>query len=478
MTEPIIIQGGMGAGVSNWTLANAVSRLGQLGVVSGTALDAVVARRLQDGDPGGHIKDALDHFPIPDIAQRIYNRFFVKDGRAPHEPYKLSPVHSVKPSRFLQELTVVANFVEVFLAKRGHHNPVGINYLEKIQMPNLASIYGAMLAGVDYILMGAGIPREIPGILDKFMHHEEASLKIDVKDDEEVGYFSMTFNPTEIMGKLKDSLKRPKFIPIISSAILAITMAKRATGSVEGFIIEGPSAGGHNAPPRGAKDLDENGEPIWGEKDEVDLEKIKQFGLPFWLAGSFGTPEKVQEALALGATGVQIGTPFAFCQESGLRDDIKHWVIRKLASGEVSTFTDPKASPTGFPFKVVQIEGTLSDEGEYDARPRICDAGYLRSPYKGEDGQIHYRCPSEPQEDYLRKGGHIEDTYGRKCLCNGLLANIGMSQLQRTGYLEKPLITAGKNLSVILNFLHEGQLTYSAADVIETLCPQLVTARV
>lgn len=36
---PKIIQGGMGVGVSNWRLANAVSKLGQLGVVSGTALD-------------------------------------------------------------------------------------------------------------------------------------------------------------------------------------------------------------------------------------------------------------------------------------------------------------------------------------------------------------------------------------------------------------------------------------------------------
>ena len=48
-TLPRIIQGGMGVGVSNWRLAKAVSRLGQLGVVSGTALDIVMARRLQEG---------------------------------------------------------------------------------------------------------------------------------------------------------------------------------------------------------------------------------------------------------------------------------------------------------------------------------------------------------------------------------------------------------------------------------------------
>ena len=43
---------------------------------------------------------------------------------------------------------MAANFVEVFLAREGHVHPVGINFLEKIQMPHLPSLYGAMLAGV------------------------------------------------------------------------------------------------------------------------------------------------------------------------------------------------------------------------------------------------------------------------------------------------------------------------------------------
>ena len=50
--DPVIIQGGMGVAVSSWHLAREVSRAGHLGVVSGTALDAVLARTLQDGDPG------------------------------------------------------------------------------------------------------------------------------------------------------------------------------------------------------------------------------------------------------------------------------------------------------------------------------------------------------------------------------------------------------------------------------------------
>jgi len=59
MSQPLIIQGGMGAGVSNWHLARSVSKLSQLGVVSGTALDVILARRLQQGDPDGDIRRAL-----------------------------------------------------------------------------------------------------------------------------------------------------------------------------------------------------------------------------------------------------------------------------------------------------------------------------------------------------------------------------------------------------------------------------------
>lgn len=56
---PPIIQGGMGVTVSGWRLARAVSKEGQLGVVSGTALDLVLARQLQLGDVGGHLRRAL-----------------------------------------------------------------------------------------------------------------------------------------------------------------------------------------------------------------------------------------------------------------------------------------------------------------------------------------------------------------------------------------------------------------------------------
>src|ERR1035438_2378718 len=59
---PVVIQGGMGVAVSSWQLARTVSQVGQLGVVSGTALDVVIARRLQDGDVDGDTRRALEAF--------------------------------------------------------------------------------------------------------------------------------------------------------------------------------------------------------------------------------------------------------------------------------------------------------------------------------------------------------------------------------------------------------------------------------
>ena len=144
---PTIIQGGMGAAVSNWRLARAVSRLGQLAVVSGTALDLIFARRLQDGDPGGQMRRGLDQFPIPEIAERVWGTYYIPGGKQERAHYKSLPTHSKDTPLELKELCVVANFVEVILAREGHDNPVGINYLEKVQLPHLPSIYGAMLAG-------------------------------------------------------------------------------------------------------------------------------------------------------------------------------------------------------------------------------------------------------------------------------------------------------------------------------------------
>src|SRR5450759_1410209 len=162
---PFVIQGGMGIAVSNWRLAHAVAAAGQLGVVSGTAIGSVLVRRLPA-------------------------------GRAPGEPYRGLPMYKQAVSTVREQVTIAANFVEVWLAKEGHSGKVGINLLTKVQMPNLASLYGAMLAGVDVVLMGAGIPREIPGALDALAQHAPATLRFDVEGQPASEPLFLRFDPS------------------------------------------------------------------------------------------------------------------------------------------------------------------------------------------------------------------------------------------------------------------------------------------
>lgn len=474
MSQPKIIQGGMGVAVSGWTLARTVSKLGQLGVVSGTGLAIVFSRALQMGDPQGHLRRAMQQFPIPEVAARVEAQYFIPGGKSPAAPFKLAAMPTLRPGPALVELTVVANFVEVFLAKEGHDGLVGINFLEKIQLPTLPSLYGAMLANVDYVLMGAGIPRAIPGAMDRLAEGEPAQLKIDVIGALPGEEFLSTFDPRAFCKGQLPAVKRPLFLGIVASVTLAMALAKKASGHVDGFVIEGDTAGGHNAPPRGPLQLNAIGEPVYGPRDVVDLEKIRELGRPFWLAGSYGRPGRLAEALRLGASGIQVGTAFAFCNESGLRPELKRQALQMSRAGTAHVFTDPIASPTGFPFKVVRMPGTLSEADQYAARTRICDLGYLRHLYRKPDGTPGYRCPAEPVDDFVKKGGTLADAQGRKCLCNGLVANIGLNQVRSNSEEELALMTAGDDVAQVARFLKPGCDTYTAADVVRCLLDETI----
>ena len=178
--------------------------------------------------------------------------------------------------------------------------------------------------------------------------------------------------------------------------------------------------------------------------------------------------------MRLGAAGVQVGTAFAFCNESGLRPELKQQALQMSRAGIARVFTDPIASPTGFPFKVVQMPGTLSEAEQYAARTRICDLGYLRHLYRKPDGTLGYRCPAEPVDDYVKKGGTVADAQGRKCLCNGLVANIGLNQMRSGTEQELALMTAGDDVAQVARFLKPGCDNYSAADVVRCLLDETV----
>jgi nitronate monooxygenase len=459
---PVIIQGGMGVGVSHWRLANAVSRLGQLGVVSGTALDTVLARRLQCGDIGGHMRRAMEKFPIPQAAADALKRYFHPEGLPPGVPFATLPMPQQVMSRAREQFTMLAAFVEVHLAREGHDGLVGINLLTKVQHSNLPLLYGAMLAGVGFVLMGAGIPREIPAALDALALHQPAALRLEVEGGAADDVRHLRLDPASFWEGVPPQIQRPRFLPIVASHSLATMMARKATGRVDGFVIEGPTAGGHNAPPRGGSGLDERGDIAYGPRDVVDLAKIRELGLPFWVAGGEGSPQRLREALAAGAAGIQVGTLFAYCDESGIEPGLRASVLEHLGRGEIEVRTDSRASPTGYPFKVVTWGAVAA------VRKRVCDLGYLRTAYAMPDGRLGYRCPSEPEQTFVAKGGNLADTVGRMCLCNSLLATIGLAQTREGGPDEPLLLTSGDELIRLGGFL-AGRTRYSAADVISYL---------
>lgn len=468
-TWPPLIQGGMGVAVSSWELAGAVAAAGHLGVVSGTALEIVYARRLQLGDPGGHVRRAFAHFPCRAMVERVLERFYIPGGKKAGEPYRSVPMFTLSPGAVLHELSVVTNFAEVWLAKdRGGGGLVGINYLRKIELPLLAAMYGAVLAGVDFVIVGAGNPNHIPPLLTKLSRGDNVSLEIKVQYAGAGERFQTEFSPRTLMGPLHAQVRRPRMLAIVASVPLARSLAEDQAEAPDGFVIEGPTAGGHNAPPQGPLRLDAEGQPIYGPADEVNLREFARLRRPFWLAGSYGRCDAFRAALAAGANGIQVGTAFAFCRESGLASDVKSRILRQAISGEAEVFTDPRASPTGFPFKVVKVPGTLSDGEVYAGRRRGCDLGYLRCPYRSAGG-IGYRCPAESEAVYLRKQGRPQNTMGRKCLCNALLANVGLGQTRSDGYVEPPLVTAGDDVVNVARFLPAGATSYGAADVIASI---------
>ena len=469
---PPVIQGGMGVAVSDWRLAKAVARTGQLGVVSGTAVEVMCVRRLQDGDPGGHVRRALASFPVPRIAQQIIDTYHLDGGRPHGVPYRNIPMFSARPARRLQELSVAAGFVEVFLAKEGHDGQVGINLLRKIEAPIPFVLHGAMLAGVDAVLVGAGNPHELPALIDALARGEDVIWALRVQRASHSDH-AITYSPSALLEGIATEVSRPVFLAIVASNDLAAGLAGSPTARPDGFVVEGPPAGGHNAPPRGPRRSDARGQPIYDVQDEVDLPALAALGLPFWLAGRYGTPGGLRAAQEAGAVGVQVGTLFALCEESGMADGLKRESLRTIRAGGAEVRTDWRVSPTGFPFKVLSVPQTLSDPDVLAARDRICDLGMLRVPYEKEGGSLGYRCPAEPVASYTgAKGAREANTHGRVCLCNALLATAGVPQSRADGALEPPIVTLGADLGGVaglLAALGAGPEAYTAAEVVDHL---------
>jgi nitronate monooxygenase len=467
--EVDIIQGGMGVEISNNPLAREVSILGGLGVASGVARENVMTRRLQNGDPSGEIRFALNRFPDQEFSAWIIDNYYIPGGKKPDAKYKLTPFPKFKLNADdslsltddnLTKLIIAANFVEVYLAKLGHNNPIGINYLYKVRYAMLPAMYGAMLAGVDALMIGAGFAKDIPNALTALAEHGDATLPIAIEGEKDK---ILRFEPEKIY-KNKD-LTRPAFFGIISNQL-----GLRALPNADAYIFEGPTAGGHNPPAR-SKSLTTLGEPDYGPADEVDHAYVRSWfnqnaqrtgkKMPYYYAGGFGSPEGLQKAKELGATGVQIGSLLGFSSGSGMYNPLRLKILEQMMHAGI-VFTSPDASSSGFPFKEFLSPDTLTNPELYNARKRVCDLGYLVDLYTRKDGTIGTRCPSENASSYKRKGGLEKDTINKVCLCNGLLATVNLGSPG-----EMPIVTVGSDLSSIILLVTKYGLNYTVKNAMD-----------
>jgi NAD(P)H-dependent flavin oxidoreductase YrpB (nitropropane dioxygenase family) len=486
---PLLLGGGMAIGISAPALVRAVSSheipgLGRgrcLGITSGTAAANLLARRLQQGDT--RVRRALDALSAlapalgPELAA-LHEAYFLPGGKDPSRPYKPVRAFGLDAPRWLQLLTIAGNFTAVWECKQGHDQPVGINYLQKVELSQLPALYGALLAGVDYVCAGAGNPAAFPGYLSSLARREPVEQEVHVARASRPR--TLRFDPMDFGAGEPPRLKAPRFIAIVSTCEQAEQLAGREATRPFGFVFEGPCAGGHNAPPADYQRF-LGAPPRWGPKDELDLRRLAGLRQPFWLAGAHANPEGLRRALDVGAAGVQFGTVLALCDESGMSPALRLRVLEQIWHKRLAVVTEPLMSPTGFPFKVVQLAGSLSEEAIRSERERVacCDLGHLATPVEVRrrvprpDGRVEEvvelqtLCPAEPVEAFTRKGGVMMRRKGAICLCNGLMSAAGYPGVHG-GYVEPPVVTAGdasvKDVRAIQ--MEVRRLTYSAAEAI------------
>jgi NAD(P)H-dependent flavin oxidoreductase YrpB (nitropropane dioxygenase family) len=486
---PLLLGGGMAVGISVPSLVRAVStfeipHLGRgrcLGITSGTAAANLLARRLQQGDT--RVRLALDALAAlaPSLAPELdalHATYFLPGGKAASQPYRPVRPYGLDPPRWLQLLTIAGNFTAVWECKQGHDEPVGINYLQKVELSQLPALHGAMLAGVDYVCVGAGNPAAFPGYLRALARRAPVEQEVHVA--RAARPHVLRFDPQDFGGGEAPARREPRFLAIVTTCEQAEQLARSEATRPFGFVFEGSSAGGHNAPPADYRRI--LGEPPrWGAKDELELGRLAGLREPFWLAGAYGNPQGLRRALEVGAAGVQFGTILALSDESGLSPALRLRVLERIWRKDVAVVTEPLMSPTGFPFKVVQLGGSLSEEAVRDAREHVacCDLGHLATPVETRrrvrrpDGtveevvELQTICPAEPVEAFTRKGGVLLRRKGAICLCNGLMSAAGYPGV-RGGYVEPPVVTAGdasvKDVRELQ--MQVRRLTYSAAEAI------------
>ncbi len=325
-----IIQGGMGVGVSLYPLAKAVAQEGGLGIISSACLDRLVSKR---------------------------------NGK------KLSIYE--------------AAYEEVSLSKI-QNGFAGINIMAALVRDYSDSVKGAIDAGADAIISGAGLPLNLPAI-----------------------------HPP----------KDTALIPIVSSARALDIICKkweRLGYRPDAVVLEGPLAGGHLGFRIDQVELESN-------KLENLLPAVKDMAMkcgdfPVVVAGGIYTHEDIARFMAMGADGVQMGTRFLATIESSATEAYKQAVVQAREADIVVAHRP--GSPCGLPFRVIK-QSPMYVSSLKRARTPKCDKGYVLM--KDAEGKFTV-CPAK------------QDNENFFCICNGLLSSSGYNSDK-----EEPLYTVGSN---------------------------------
>lgn len=179
--------------------------------------------------------------------------------------------------------------------------------------------------GVDLIISGAGLPMDLPGYLREMRE--------------------------EMKGEVKT-----KLVPIVSSGRAASLLCKKWLKKFDylpdGFVVEGPKAGGHLG--FKAEQLDQPEYQL--EKIVTDvIEAVTPFreqhkkDIPVIAAGGVYTGEDIAKFLELGASGVQMGTRFVATHECDADEEFKRAYV--TATKEDVTIIK---SPVGLPGRAIK----------------------------------------------------------------------------------------------------------------------------
>lgn len=476
---PKIILGGMGVAVSWWYLVRlaclATSKLGLdfLGIVSLTAIGDVAIRRLQLGDKD--MLRALHAFPVSEVAAIICEKYYIEGGKRSKDSFHQLPLFSLDPSWDLIWINIFAGFAEVWLAREGHEGKVGVNILEKIQMPIIYNLLGAMWAGADAVIVGAGLPIQIPEVINAILEGREIFYRLTVAGDCRGQEFVMQLDLEKLLQRVSAKsrhnvnslrLDRPWFFPIVTLSGTAKILEDKIGEEITGFVVEEKDAGGHNAPPRNKKaDRNQFGELVYGPKDVIDWTYFAELSKrkPFFPAAGFISRAKRKEYAQYNPAGFQIGGPFGACNGTGIHQPILLVLRNLLMKGQLEVLSNPDISSSGYPFQTASLYGTLAEVGIRENRKKRCNLGYLRQAYC-ENGELKFRCSAEEPSVYVAKGGKLDDTVNKGCLCNGLMSNIGLAQVYKDGYREPSVVTYSKTGHDVLRRLlieNRGQLPVS-----------------